>query len=380
MKRIGRLALLISSVAAGAACTTDVSSVSSLGTQGRVLGGVPFLSDSLDLPHAIAAGANGVYYATSQYIGYCPLSGCPDQPVEYYDAVTQGQVALAVTDAQNIYWTEFTTVPPQMWLKSAPQGVAFASNPTTVYENFGETVESRVDNLLSLGFLAVDGGILYWTTNPGPDKPTPTPTLSWCSPTSCTNPSSVPLPDYSTVLAVKDAVIYLAKPEDSGGALTACHTSPSGSCTDIVDPTYDVSAVTRASIDGGTLYFVAYEGQPTGGLYACALPTCDGGPKLVSPSGYDPVVSAGVVYAGIFAGTPGFGTCRVDSCSAGPQRIDLPFEPPTSFGELGSPSAIVAAPTGGAYAYTALVPPLGSRGLSTANDPVALVYLPPPSP
>jgi len=380
MKRIGRLALLVSIVAAGAACTTDVSSVSSMGTQGRVLGGVPFLTNSLDVPHAIAAGAKGVFYATYQDIGYCPLSGCPDQPAQYYTAETLGETALVVTDAQNVYWTEFTTAPPHMWLRSAPQQVAYASSPTTIYETINETVESHVDNLLSLGFLALDGGILYWTTNPGPDNPTAT-TMSWCSPASCTNPPSFGLPKYSTVLAVKDGVIYIAKPEDSGTALAAC-TSSSGLCTDIAGPSFDVSTLTTASIDGDTLYFPSnpHNGQATGELYACALPSCDGGPKLIGPAGYDPVVSGGVVYAGIVAVSAAFGTCRVDSCSAGPQGIDFPFEPSTSFGELGSPSPIVAAPMGGAYAYAALVLPFGSYRLTTANDPVALVYLPPPPP
>jgi hypothetical protein len=82
-------------------------------------------------------------------------------------------------------------------------------------------------------------------------------------------------------------------------------------------------------------------------------------------------VRAGTLYSG--EGSM-FTRCRVTDCAAGPQPIDLPFEP--GYFRVGvGPTALVAT-FAGAYAIGGYVPPPGSAGLGLGRS-LALVYIPP---
>ncbi len=394
MRRRARFALGLACAVACAvcspACTTDVSSVASLGTQGRVLTGIPVPPNKstaqLALPRAIAAGADGVFWTTGQILEYCPSRGCDAASTPDFHSPMIGSPALVVVDDRNVYWTEYVDDPPKGAVLSLPQGAAAADPPTTVYEEVGEVIATDT-NGLDVGFLAVDGGRVYWgsVTSSGVRK------LNSCATTGCASPVSVALPPLARAMAVQGGVLYFAQPSTSGASLSACPASPpigsaSAACggatvTVLADASYGVSTVGRVQVDGGNVYFEASMASPpkVPGVYACAVPACAGGPRLLYPdaSGFQAVAMAvrgGQVYAAV---AKGLGTCLSTSCPNGPQPVDLLFSG-LEFPESEPPSSVVASATG-AYAYAKLVAPSGGSSLlNPPNTPIAMVYLPTP--
>jgi hypothetical protein len=307
----------------------------------------------------------------------------------YFHYAMIGSPALVVADDRNVYWTEYLDDPTSKGaVLSLPQGSTAANPATTIYEEVGEVVATGNAGGLDVGFLAVDGGRVYWesvVTSSGVHK------LNSCPTTGCASPVTVTLPNLARAMAVQGGVLYFAQPASSGASLSACPASPpigsaSAACdgpavTVLADASYGVSTVGRVQVDGRNVYFEASEASPpkVRGVYACAAPACAGGPRLVYPdaSGFAAVAMAvrgGRVYAAVGAG---LGTCLVTSCPNGPQRVDLPFSA-LEFPESEAPSSVVASATG-AYAYAELLPPPGSSGLlGRPNTPIAMVYLPTP--
>ena len=155
------LSWVLAGALGAAACTTDVSSPTSFGTQGNVVTGLsgPSSADSESMPpNCMAAGPDGVYWATSNVIYYAPKSG--DPPGAYPRATsTVDPVARIAVDDESLYWTEIIggDNPGGRVMKVSPPLTGDAVYQT-LYAEAGGILGNDETIPFDLGFLAVDQG------------------------------------------------------------------------------------------------------------------------------------------------------------------------------------------------------------------------------
>jgi hypothetical protein len=349
-----------------AACRTDVSGPTSFGTQGSVVTGI---GAGLHV-QALAAGQQGVYFATSSSIEYCTRSDCAG----WTDlAFGLGQIGPIVSDGDAVYWTEsITGAPPSTRLARCHE------SGCGIEGNTGETMTMQIGLSSSLGFLSIDRGELYWA---GTDQASPPMVhVMTCPVSGCGSPVEFTLESDVTPVLVKDGVLYGTKSVPFGHAVVACpadpsQPSPGAGC---ITPTTIVQGldVQAFAIDGTTLFVDALSpGQIGHTMWACALPCTGGTFKIYENSSTDFAVSGGILYgeASLPDGEARLGACGEHACSSGPQPLDMPFTttvlPRTSFAPDGA----------GAYAFAGLWPGKGNIGLPL-GEVAAIVYIPAPSP
>jgi hypothetical protein len=366
-------ALVAASALAG--CTTDVSTHGGWGTQGWVM---TWLTSSDDV-HVMAAGPSGLFFAGPQGILSCPRPGCADPPELAYPVgvapgTGAGAIARLVADDTRLYWTEIVQ-------GSTPGGRVLTCEQSdclgsvrVIYADLGVILNPGGAD--DFGFLAVDGGEVFWTasvvTSSGGLASLVYAISADTPPGSNTPAESSKIPPTFAPLFVSGGTLYGTLDTSLGTALASCPLRPflNGCSTQIVLVDETKYQVLWANEFGGTVYFEAVV-PATGarGVYACS-PTCDA-PVLVYPSTWSFfAVDADRPYTGMILpdGRGAFATCSAGStCAAGLTPLDLPFEQmafPATPGFPGVPD-VVLDPRGGAYGYGLYLPPQDNVGLGT---------------
>ena len=350
-----------------ASCTTDVSTPVVFGPQGAVITG---LTDGV---RGIAAGQDGVFWATGSQISYCPRSGCAGASNFYFGAVSP--IGRLATDANNVYWTELSSGTQSSRLLSCPQA-GCGARPDTVTTQPGAIFGMDGGDL---GFLAVDGGRIYWTVT---DPATSNVELASCTVGSCAKPALVALASGMTPAAVHDGMLYaMLAGALSSQSIVECTATPpaqppSVPCdapATLVAP--QGSHPTWLVVDGSTLYFdgLVLDAPPAYGAFACTLPACIAPAAVIV--GSTPLLAArdGNVYWQT-AATGGFAACRGTGCpgrctvcTVGSEDVDMPFAPAPLPPPVPGPGIVPDAK--GAYAYATYDPEPNLQ---------AIVYLPAP--
>lgn len=364
------------------ACKTDVSDPTGFGTQGQVVTGAPAGVVG------IAAGYEGVLWTNGASIEYCPRQGCAAWTSVY---TTSGGIARMVADDANVYWTEVFDVTtdagstPEATVWWCPQ-TGCTPDQGAIYVAEPGTIADPTNTPPDYGFLALDGGNLYWSVVRSSVL-----FLETCQVPGCSGYASYSVdPSVAPGLLprlVHDGVLYATQKSGNGiSALVSCPASaPAGGgaivCsapTTVAGGIFDVHA---AVIEGATLYFDAYvAGTEQESVYSCPLP-------CTTPTPLFPSIWPGFAVQGgnLFtaarspSGTTGFANCVVSSCSpSGPQLLDLPFDF-VQFDQLvPAPSIVPDAHGAGAYAYALYDIPNDGVGLTPGIS--AIVYLPNPTP
>jgi hypothetical protein len=288
-------------------------------------------------------------------------------------------IARLVSDDSRIYWTEYVEGTANGGGAGVGGGVSWCSQSSCtgtgsppIYETDKHYAIIQSGALPDYGFLAIDGGELYWTVTPvGATGPT----LEWCHVPDCTIASRA-LPAGLTPRLVHDGVLYGTARSGNTTTLASCPAQACDAFTTVID-SVDVQSVTA---DGATLYvdaqdlttFVEY-------VYACPLP-CQAITQITRSSFPGFAVNAGSLYTAIASsdGASRFAACAVAWCPpSGPPPLDLPF----TFVQLAQvvPAPTMLADSQGAYAYGTYTAPGDNVGIPSSGV-TAIVYLPAQSP
>jgi len=346
------------------ACTTDVSPDVGFGTGGTVVFGAWNVSGVGDGVRGMTATPSGLVVATGAVLYACSRDGgCGNGNAIYAVNGATGErasIARVAADDTRVYWTEIIEgTTPQGRVKSCE--VVGCSSPVEIFAGAGATLGTDIGTT-DLGFLAVDQGLVYWTSRDTTSSGQTVLTLSVRPASGVIGPpQTITLPAAMTPMRIANGVLYGTVASTAGASLVSCPVGPSAPSCDSPPTLVSWLDVQWADVDGQTVYFDAFDPNTRlESVYACT-PSC-AEPTAIYPSASSVfAVQDGVVY-GVASG--GLGSCTVASCAGGLVPFDLPFSP-VGFGGDEPPPNIVLDPRGGAYAYAQYRPPLPNVGLDT---------------